>query len=195
MERIGQFGWRAKKIVRRLNEEHGEHGWELRWKWGDEFIPFAMAIQLYEDAYVSHFTKNKEVLENLLASAVDVYDISPRDRESGLDYSIQQHKAAHYQDIAVRRSVLRLGRKFHGNELLQIRGVESPLYHLNPGVVQFHLPEMIERPALSGWWGPDSIEDFYQSNKYVISLRDQKSPHTTVSVPQTCSSATVDAEE
>lgn len=173
MKRIGYFGWKAARIIAGLNEEYGEGGWELRWKWGEDLLPFSIAIQIYEDAYFLYLQSHDEVLDALVSSASDVFDISPGDCDSGIDYTVQQHKAAHYQDIAIRRAVLRLGRRFQGPELLQVRGKDSPLYHLNPGVVPFHAPHLIEQPALSGWWDPDSIEDFYQSNKYVVSTHDE----------------------
>ena len=76
------------------------------------------------------------------------------------------------QDIAIRRTVLRLGRKFEGDHLVQIRGRDSEGAKYNPGFVPFHLLDMIVKPSLTGWWQENSIEDFYQSNKVLQVRKD-----------------------
>jgi len=76
--------------------------------------------------------------------------------------------ATHLQDIAIRRVVERRDWKFHGSELVQIRG-DTTLWgsRLDPGKVPFHRPELIVSPPLVSWWNKNSIEDFYQSNKFL----------------------------
>jgi len=38
-----------------------------------------------------------------------------------------------------------------------------------PGIVPFHIPEMIIRPdILPSWADPNSVEAFYQNNKHLI---------------------------
>jgi nicotinate-nucleotide adenylyltransferase len=69
------------------------------------------------------------------------------------------------QDIAVRIALKSLKRKFEGDRLIQIRGNRSEGSFLSPGVVPFHKPEAIEQPELQGWWGPGTVESFWQSNK------------------------------
>jgi nicotinate-nucleotide adenylyltransferase len=108
----------------------------------------------------------------LCATASDVYDIQPSNVESGLDYHKQECTATHLQDIAVRRVLVRLGRSFKGDHLVQIRGHESEGYRLNPGKVPFHEPESIIEPTFAPgrWWDAHSVEDFWQSNK-VLEVR------------------------
>jgi len=109
-------------------------------------------------------------LHKFINEAKNVYDIEEKDIESGFDYSKQQGNATHLQDIAIRRVVMRRGWKFKGKKLIQIRlGKEVKnkdwANELDPGRLQFHLPELIKKPNLKGWWDKDSVEDFYQSNK------------------------------
>jgi len=165
IERPGYAGFRRDKRIRELNKQYGANNWRIAWQWGDLVIPQNITVQLYEDAYYEFFKSNPEDLGCLVRTASDVYDISPRDVESNLDYSIQNTNATHLQDIAIRRTVLRLGRKFEGDHLVQIRGKDSEGAKYNPGFVPFHLPDLIAKPSLTGWWQEDSIEDFYQSNK------------------------------
>jgi hypothetical protein len=52
---------------------------------------------------------------------------------------------------------------------VQIRGLDSEAYVLNPGLVPFHRPELICQPEWeSDWCQPGSVESFWQSNKVVI---------------------------
>src|ERR1700683_4118471 len=89
---------------------------------------------------------------------------------SGLDYSIQETKRTHVQDIALRWAVLLNGLMFRGTELVQIRATQgkhplSPL--LSPDNVPFHRPDWTVRPVLTGWWQPGSVEEWYQSNRWL----------------------------
>jgi len=109
------------------------------------------------------------LVEWIVQTAADVFDHEADKVASGLDYDAQAGGLTHLQDVAVRRSLLRLGRWFSGDRLLQIRGLRSEAYTLNPGIVPFHFPEAIRRPELAGWWMSGSIESFWQSNKVVVS--------------------------
>ena len=165
IDRPGHFSWKKDKIHAGFDEQYGVGNWKLTYAWGDQIIPRDMAIQLYEDSYYEFLKEDKEVLEWLITTASDVYDNNPSNVHSGLDYTIQEYGGNHLQDISIRRSLIRLGRWFEGDRLVEIRGSESEGYMLSPGVVPFHLPEMIMKPALAGWWEKDTVEDFYQSNK------------------------------
>ena len=50
---------------------------------------------------------------------------------------------------------------------MHVRWKDSEGYKINPGVVPFHLPELIVPGEIKGniWWDPNTIEDFYQKNK------------------------------
>ena len=133
------------------------------------------ALQIYEDAYYEFLKSRKDILDWLVHEASDVYDTAISNIESKLDYSKQETLNTHIQDIAIRRSVLRLGKQFKGNMPLEVRSRDKEGWKLSPCNVPFHLPEMIlkeeikDYPEKGLWWErlgiPDSVEAFYQRNK------------------------------
>lgn len=166
--RPGPFGWNRPAIERLLNEWFGPDGWELVHLVEGRPLSKEEALGLYEEAYYVYFRDHPEELEELIRSASDVYDTALSNRDSGTDYARQETAAEHLQDIAIRRVIQRLGRRFQGPEPLRIRGPRSAGFRWNPGKVPFHRPELILQPALSGWWEPGSIEDFYQSSRRLV---------------------------
>ena len=151
----------------------GPGQWRLAWKIGCVFHGKEAVYALYEDAYFE-FLKNSGAVRGLLVcEAENVYDDSPTNIGSGLNYFIQETKRTHIQDIAIRRSLVRFGLWFQGDKLIQIRDSEGthPLSMLlSPGRVSFHRPDLIEQPELTGWWDSGSAEAFYQSNKFLQKL-------------------------
>ena len=186
VEMPGFLGFRKKDVYTSWNQKYGENNWQLLHRWKDELIPQRDTIALYEDAYYEFFRGDKDQLEWVLRNFGDVYDMSLSDIESGYDYSIQKGNATHLHDIAIRRVLsLRMGKNFEGKELLQVRQPTTKGYHLGPGIVPFHMPELIEKSegiinygldenwekkvgTRNPWWDKDSIEDFYQSNRVLI---------------------------
>jgi len=167
---IGRPGYAGKNAAARQKElarQYGPGNWRIAYKWRNSIITRQEALQLYADAYTAYLAAEPAVLDWLVNTASDVYDISPSDVDSGTDFSIQTASATHLQDIAVRIAVERLGRGFNGGDLLQIRGPKSAGRHLSPGVVPFHRPDDIVKPELGGWWKKGTIESFWQSNKYL----------------------------
>lgn len=133
--------------------------------WKGRIIDRAGAILLYEEAYFHHLESDSDLRNWIVESFCEVYDNALTNIGSGCDYSIHEAPTVHLQDIAIRRVLLRLGLSFKGDELLQVRGVGSNGYRLNPGRLAFHIPEEIVQPNVQGCWQQDSIEDFWQSNK------------------------------
>jgi hypothetical protein len=176
-DRPGYSGFKKAEKTATYDQMYGPGNWRVAWLWNGEVVSREFAIQLYEDGYYQDSFERERIWVELVRAASDVYDIEPRDVESGLDYTIQQAGATHLQDIAIRKVVKRRGWKFEGDELVQVRGRNNYWGKtLGPGSVQFHIPESIEQPRLSGWWRPDSIEDFYQSNKVLlVSVPNSKS--------------------
>jgi len=167
LKRPGYFGKKRDEIHKKYDEVYGKGNWRIAYFWMNDIVSRDFAIQIYEDAYYEFLKKEKNLLKWLVSTAKDVYDNSPSNINSGLDYNIQETDSNHLQDISIRRVVRRLGRKFEGNELIEIRSSSSEGNVLSPGKVPFHLPQHIKEPHLEGWWSKDSIEDFYQSNKII----------------------------
>jgi 8-oxo-dGTP diphosphatase len=165
------------------NKLYGCGNWNIAFRWGDSLVERDFALQLYEDAYWVFLRDNPDQLNWLCSTAKEVYDNAETNIESRLDYAIQEAESTHLQDIAIRRSILRHGRRFCGDHLVEIRGRESEGYHLNPGQVPFHMPKMIQhREGNPAWIEKGSIEDFWQSNKVLAVRRSALCPILAVDV-------------
>jgi hypothetical protein len=138
-----------------------------------------------------HLKNNKEALNWLTYTALDVYDTAPTNIFSKYDYSIQETPNNHIHDIAIRRAVRRLGRSFLGNHVIQVRGKGTEGEQFSPHLVPFHLPGLIYKsldlsfsnkssvqdyPGKGRWWDnigiPNSVEKFYQHNKILVLKED-----------------------
>jgi hypothetical protein len=178
IERPGYLGKTRNAKYVEWDEKFGKGNWELVWLLNGFRYNWLGVCGLYEDAYLVYFESHPDILAQLLTEASDVYDDSLTNVGSGLDYLRQETERTHIQDIAIRRCVDKLGLKFKGDKLIQIRDSlgEHPLsMTLSPGKVPFHHPEHIEVPRIEGWWDAGSVEDFYQSNKYLEAIVDTDS--------------------
>jgi hypothetical protein len=170
IERPGSFGKRRDEKIAGWDSQYGKSNWRLVHVFGEAVLDFLGVCAVYEDAYFQFLEKNPEVLWRLVWEASDVWDDEESNVQSGFDYLRQETARTHIQDIAIRRSVARMGLRFKGGQLIRIRDTlgSHPLsLILSPGRVPFHKPRMIMVPELVGWWMPGSIESFYQSNKYL----------------------------
>ncbi len=162
---------------------YGNGNWKSVFYMGGTLIEREFALQIYEDAYWTFFRDNPEELDWICRTASDVYDNAKSNTKSGLDYNIQEAESTHLQDIAIRRSIIRLGRQFKGKHLVEIRGKDSEGYKLNPGRVPFHITDLIRpREGNPGWIEAGSIEDFWQSNKALVVRRSALRPIISVDV-------------
>lgn len=174
VERPGRLGSRRREAVAQWDDRYGPGRWRLVWRIGPTAHLWPDALALYEDAYYRLLADDTTLLTDLLAMARDVYDVGANDVEAGLDYDSQRSGSHHIQDIAVRRVLVRLGVRFAGTQLVRLRRSSStdssPGSMLDSGSVRFHRPELVVRPVLTGWWDANSVEEFYQSNKYLQTL-------------------------
>ncbi|NHJ32908.1 MAG: hypothetical protein FK732_08600 [Asgard group archaeon] len=166
--RPGYAGKKKKLRRKELHDKYGEGNWKFAHLVNDKLHSREEALEFYETSYFHYFQNNPEILEWLITYAKDVYDTAPSNVHSRLDYSIQETDAAHLHDIAIRRSIKKLGKEFQGNALLEIRGEDSEGFILSTSQIPFHPPELILKPQLKGWWNKNSIESFWQSNKVLL---------------------------
>lgn len=168
VERPGYFGKRRPDFVAKFDAKYGLNNWKELWEVNGKLLDFNDAIFHYEESYFQFLKKEKDLLDELCKTARNVFDNSETNVYSGLDYSKQETVARHYQDIAVRRSLQRLNRKFEGNLLVQVRTVSKDIgVKLTPGIIPFHDQSLIHKPELTGWWSPGTVESFWQSNKVI----------------------------
>jgi hypothetical protein len=169
IERPGFAGKRRDQQDQERDLQHGPSNWLIAHQVDGKYYSWLESLeQFYEEAYYQHFLHHPEIVDWLAREASDVYDNARSNVASGLDYTKQEAKSNHMQDISIRRVMHRLGRQFQGNKLLQVRSHSSRGASLSPGVVPFHRPDWILQPELSGWWQSGSIESFWQSNKVLL---------------------------
>lgn len=178
-ERPGYFGKRRDEKIAGYNSRFGEGNWRLRWvvKFysqgqgntvysNHDFV--AACKRWYEASYIAYFAQNPKELD-YVCSFSECIDNDMSNLQSGLDYTKQESWATHIQDIAVRNALARLGRKFEGKDnILVIRSKSDNGYKYGPGNIPFIKPELIEQPSKRPHWANDgTVEDFWQSNKWV----------------------------
>jgi hypothetical protein len=168
VEYPGYFGYKKAKLMNDFLARYGE--FQIAWEVNKHLLCRQSALQLYENAYFQYLNDNPELTDWLINTAADIYDTSPGNVKSGIDYSYQNDFTPnHYHDIAIRRCLVRMNKWFKGKHYLEIRRLSSEGYVLNPGIIPFHKPDLIHQPEWkSNWIIPGSIESFWQSNKVIV---------------------------
>lgn len=171
VERPGYLGKHRDEKFKKWDTKYGKGNWRLGWVFGSARLDFLGACRVYEDAYYEFLLKRPDILIQLVEEASDVYDDEPSNIHCGLDYTKQETKRTHVQDIAIRSCLARMGTWFTGEELIHIRQEKGnhPLsVTLSPGRVPFHQPGLIHKSSMAPKWANiGSVEDFYQSNRYL----------------------------
>lgn len=189
VERPGYFGRRRDEKLASFDALWGQGNWKIAWlvRKPDaeldikdlptapyEVSDFADAcIKYYERSYVEYLKGRTEDLD-FICSFGECIDNDYSNIQSGRDYLKQESWATHIQDIAVRNALQRLGRKFEGpaNKILVIRSKDSNGYKFGPGNVPFYDPSLIMKPSRApAWCSLDTVEDFWQSNKWLMVRR------------------------
>jgi hypothetical protein len=174
--RPGYFGRQRDQKIEAFNQLYGVGNWTLNWAVMEsdgvlQLYDFGMACRVwYEASYVDFLRQQPELVDEICTYG-ECMDNAITNIESGLDYLKQEAYSTHIQDIAVRNVLHRLGRKFEGpkNRILVIRGKDSVGFKFGPGNVPFSRPELITPPSLCPQWAkPGSVEDFWQSNKWLV---------------------------
>jgi len=183
VDRPGFLGKKRDEVQAGWTQRYGADNWRIAYQWGSQIILRREALQIYEDGYYEFFKGSPGKLEWLVSTASDVFDTAPTNVQAGFDYEQQETPNNHIHDVAIRRAVLRLGREFRGNHPMHVRWTGSEGFEINPGVVPFHLPQMIVPGEIQDyggkgiWWRPNTIEDFYQRNK-VLQVKEGFVPQT-----------------
>lgn len=180
VERPGFFGRRRDEKIAGYNAKYGEGNWRLAWivvrdpmrpefsgRLVDEFL--SACQHHYEKSYYAYLSQNPGVVD-FICGYREVIDNAPTNITSGLDYEKQEAFSTHIQDIAIRNCLRRLGRWFDpkAQDVLVVRGVDSDGHLLNPGHIPYMNPTLITQPSMAPTWAkPGSVEDFWQSNKWL----------------------------
>lgn len=156
------------KVYDDINAKYGRENWSRAHYFDSSVISYDETLRLYEDSYYKFFLEKPAILDWLINTASEIYDLHPSNINSGLDYQKQECNAVHLQDITIRRVLGRLNKYFKGDHLVEIRGKNSEGYILNPGQVPFVEPDKIIDSSNNSWWKKGSIEHFYQDNKILL---------------------------
>lgn len=177
LSRPGYFGRKRDEKHAQFNAKWGTGNWTLIWHVPDHGKhEFKDACKnFYEESYFRYFKDRPEDVD-FACTYGECIDNAPTNVESGMDYTKQEAFSTHIQDIALRNVLHRLGRKFEGpkDKILVIRSKDTDGIRFGPGEVPFMNPEWIEQPSLCPKWATaGSVEDFWQSNKFLAIKKDQ----------------------
>ena len=171
VSRPGYFGRRRDEKVALYDKMYGKGKWRL--VWANEAAGLhgfnAACRYFYERSYYEFLLEHPEDVD-FICSFGECIDNAPTNVDSGMDYSKQESFSTHIQDIAVRNAIHLLGRKFEGpmDKILVIRTKDDNGYRFGPGNIPFYEPQNIISPSLCpAWAGKGSVEDFWQSNKWI----------------------------
>ena len=147
--RPGALGSRKKEVVYNYDKVYHPGDWRLVWDINGRPGDDQAALVLYDAAYAKYFEDHVDELEWIAEHFSDVFDNNISNVNSGSDYSLQEFGGNHYQDIAIRRCMIRKGWWFQGNDLLEIR-MKMPGAKWSPANIPFHKPDFIPKPELPG---------------------------------------------
>jgi hypothetical protein len=142
----GDLGKNRYKFLKLLNTKVGKGNWWWGFRTDKNLYSWQLGMQFYEDAYWSFFRKNISALKETV-SYDNVFVLTGNDIEAGLDYNKQVDRTEHLEDIAVRRSLRRLGVWFKGENLYKIER-NSFLCSKN---IDFHLPHLLKTGEKTIW--------------------------------------------
>lgn len=149
------------KFVWKIDRQAGKGNWFWVFRVGKRIYSWNWGLQLYEDAYFEFFRKNIPKLKTLVQDYSDVFEFNRHDLESNIDYRKQTQPQDHFQDIAVRRCLVRLGLVFKGKPLLEMPGSD-----FDDRKVRFHLPQFLT----------DSLEtschSFLDGNRLIVVAKE-----------------------
>jgi len=170
VHRPGMLGRRRDELCLKYDTIHGIGNWRLAWVTAEGAYDFVRACKLFYEESYRRYLQSHPVDLDFICEFAECVDNSPTNIHSGLDYTAQETRATHLQDIAIRNTIAQLGRRFTGkrSELLVIRSNDSNGSRFSPGRIPFHSPGFIAQPSKRPYWAqPDSVEDFWQSNKWL----------------------------
>jgi hypothetical protein len=168
----GRFGRARGRRERGFDACYGAGQWRLAHTLTGRVLECAQAARLVELSYLQLLRANPSLLDDLCNRAQDVLENARSNIRSGLDYAVQERCCEHVFDIALRRVVREMNREFRGEELVRIGGPACGHLPLSPGRVAFIQPERIVEPRVAGWWDPDSVLCFWESNRILLAQAD-----------------------
>lgn len=176
--RPGYLGKKKDGMYKFWDEKYGEGNWRIanqasnREIFTYEDIIFRVYVPGYELYFKNHTDEAQYIVENYSYG----YDKDFIDKPKAFDiYALYEKKGFvnQFHHVAFNVALTRgLGYDFRGARPLQVRE-EKEGFLWSPGRIPCTIPQMITSPHIEGWWGYDSVEDFYQSTK-VLQVKSNK---------------------
>ena len=172
VERPGWFGEAKENILQNFDKQYGAGNWRIRHQLGPRLLDFREALRIYELCYEMHFLDphTRYLWTNLFKIAKNIWTEQPSDTGSGTNYYMQNAKAPHYEDIAIRIIMEKYQKRFEGEKLIRIRADSKDVVGiaLSSIHIPFIFPKFIE-PSFPEtlWWNrhEGSLEHFWHCNK------------------------------
>ncbi|RDJ35264.1 MAG: hypothetical protein DWQ19_10645 [Crenarchaeota archaeon] len=154
---VSDLGNNRDKFLTKVTRQVGKGNWFWIFVAKNKFYSWEWGIQFYEDAFYSFFRKNIDSLQKLCLNFSDVCVKNRFDIESGLNYKKQTQHYDHFNDIALRRCLIRFGVAFRGKDLLNLDGTEY-----DQQKIPFHLPHLIRIPDKE-----KTVQSWLNSNRFI----------------------------
>lgn len=164
---VGDLGKERDNFLGKVTRTVGKGNWYWAFNVKKKFYSWEFGFQLYEDAIWQYLRSNPVLLQSLVRDNVDVFQINRFDIEAGLSYKIQTQNTDHYNDIAIRRCLVRFGINFQGKDLFDLKS--TSYCHSK---IPFHLPHLINKPDEI-----KSVKSWLETNRYIVIATETKDFH------------------
>lgn len=151
------LGLNRDTFLSKVTRTVGKGNWFWVFKSKNRLYSWNWGLQLYEDAFWAHLRSKVDLLKDLVQKYENVYVVNRHDAESCLDYKIQYQARDHYNDIALRRVLVRFGTDFKGKDILSL---EKSVYCQSK--IPFHLPHLIHEPDTI-----HSVKSWMDTNRWI----------------------------
>lgn len=157
---VGDLGKNRDSYLNKVSRVVGKDNWYWAFRVKKKLYSWEFGFQLYEDAVWEYLKSKPLLLESLILNYSDVFSLNRFDTESVLDYKKQTQNSDHYNDIAIRRCLVRFGVWFQGKDLLNLAKTDYCEKH-----IPFHLPHLIESEN-------KSIKSWLDNNRYIVIAKE-----------------------
>jgi len=179
VERPGYLGKKKDEKFRLWDREFGKGNWRIvnQLVTGEIYSYEDIIYKVYMPGYEAYFLSHPDDLKFITQNFSYAYDKDQIDKDKAFDIYALYNKpgvANQFHHVAFNVAIeQRLGVSFKGSKPLKVRegkpgtpdSQQPDGYKWSPGRIPCTIAQLIPDPHIFGWWGYNSIEDFYQSTK------------------------------
>lgn len=184
IDRPGYLGKRKDEMFRVWTRKYGNGNWRIvnETNMGEIYSYKDIIFRVYVPGYSAYFLSHPDELKFVAENFSFGYDKDTIDKREAFDIYALYNKpkvANQFHHVAFNIAIeQQLRMPFRGLEPVQVRegkpgtpdSQQPNGYRWSPGRIPCTIPHIISKPHIFGWWGYNSIEDFYQSTK-VLQIR------------------------